>query len=451
MYPDRREAGRVLSIKTALGDYDIAEVVSKLPPDQRPELVVVRADAGRANLPRNIAGLACPAVLVVGDTHHQRSPITTLLTYAKSEPYQAIILDYTRQHAHFFLEAGLDRVFWLPGFNVERMAVAPTPVDIPMSFVGGVDRVHPRRFALVEALQRAGLPLQVGRAPRVVARAIHARTRVNLNCSLNGDLNLRVLEVLASGGFLLTDRLGIESGFDALFADGQHIVAYDDIEDCIEKSRRYLRDALAAAAVARAGHAAYESVLAPERIRSDFFALCKGGAVRPEFEVGTDRRSALPRAHEHAALMRRVATYEVLQALQLAQETSAVLATPAADPYLLSDAADLVRVELAVDAIDDDGGKLDAFLNRAGVASRVRRLRGVGEIREKRWDAVLATRTEWRSRRYDAVFARNASALLIVTDLGDDAEAARALKTAGFNRLTDVAPVFTAPAGKRQS
>src|SRR5216683_7639606 len=74
MYPDRREAGRALSVKTALGDYDIAEVVSGLPPEQRPELVVVRADTSRANLPRNIAGLPCPAVLVVGDTHHQRSP-----------------------------------------------------------------------------------------------------------------------------------------------------------------------------------------------------------------------------------------------------------------------------------------------------------------------------------------------------------------------------------------
>jgi hypothetical protein len=451
MYPDRREAGRVLSIKTALGDYDIAEVVSRLPPEQRPELVVVRADTSRANLPRNIAGLPCPAVLVVGDTHHQRSPITTLLTYAMSEPYQAVILDYTRQHAHFFLEAGLDRVFWLPGFNIERMALAPAPVDIPMSFVGGVDRVHPRRLAVVEALQRAGLPLQVGRAPRAVARAIHARTRINLNCSLNGDLNLRALEVLASGGFLLTDRLGIESGFDTLFADGRHLVAYDDIEDCIEKSRRYLRDALSAAAIARAGHAAYETLLAPERIRSDFFALCESGVVRSEFEIGTDRRCGLPRVHENAALMRRIATYEVLQALQLAQETPAVLATPAADPYLLSDAADLVRVELAVDAIDDDGGKLDAFLMRAGVASRVRRLRGASEIREKRWDAVLATRADWRFRRYDPVFARNASALLIVSDLGDDAEASRALAAAGFKRLTDVAPVFTAPAGKRQS
>jgi len=264
-------------------------------------------------------------------------------------------------------------------------------------------------------------------------------------------LNLRVLEILASGGFLLTDRLGIESGFDALFTDRRHLVAYDDIEDCIEKSRRYLRDALSAAAIARAGHAAYETLLAPERIRSDFFALCESGVVRSEFEIGTDRRCGPPRVHQNDALMRRIATYEVLQALQLAQETSAVLATPAADPYLLSDAADLVRVELAADAIDDDGGKLDAFLTRAGVASRVRRLRGAGEIREKRWDAVLATRADWRSRRYDPVFARNASALLIVSDLGDDAEASRALEAAGFKRLTDVAPVFTAPTGKRQS
>lgn len=448
MYPDRREGDRVLSIKTPLGDYDIAEVVARMPVEQRPDFVVVRADAGRANLPRNIAGLPCPAVVVVGDTHHQRSPITQLLTYVLSEPYQAVILDYTRQHAHFFIEAGLGRVYWLPGFNVERIAVRPTPTDIPMSFVGGVDRVHPRRLAVVEALQRAGLPLQLGRAPRTVARTIHARTRINLNCSLNGDLNLRVLEVLASGGFLLTDRLGIESGFDTLFADGQHLVLYDGIEDCIEKARRFLRDAMSTAALARAGHAAFEAMLAPERIRADFFALCDAGRVRPEFEIGSDRRGALPRVHDRTALMRRIATYEVLQAIQLAQEKPAVLATPAVDPYLLSDAADLVRVELAGDTIDDDGGKLAAFLERADVAQRVRLLRGVGEIREKRWDVVLATRTDWRSRRYDAVFARNAGAVLIVSDLGEDEEAEHSLTAAGFKRLTDVAPVFTASATK---
>jgi len=447
MYPDRRDGDRVLSIKTALGEYDIAEVVAKLPAGQRPDLVVVRADTSRANLPRNIAALRCPAVVVVGDTHHQRSPITTLLTHVLSEPYRAVILDYTRQHAHFFLEAGLEHVYWLPGFNVERMAVRAQPMDIPMSFVGGVDRVHPRRLAVVEALQRAGLPLQVGRAPRAIARSIHARSRISLNCSLNGDLNLRVLEVLASGSFLLTDRLGIESGFDALFADGRDLVTYDSIDDCIEKSRRYLRDGLAAAAIARAGHAAYETLLAPERIRADFLALCDSGRTRPEF-VLADRRSALPRQRDRAALLRRIAAYEVLQAMQLAQEAPAILATPGTDPCLLSDAADLIRVRLAVDAIDEDGGKLDAFLASAGVAGCIRRLRGVGEIRDGRWDALLASRADWSSRRYDAVFARNPAALLIVSDLGEDAVAARALEKAGFKRLTEVAPVFTRPATK---
>jgi len=444
MYPDRRDGERVLSVRTAVGEYDIADVVEKLPVGQRPDLVVVRADTSRANLPRNIAGLRCPAVVVVGDTHHQRSPITALLTYALSEPFAAVILDYTRQHAHFFLEAGLGHVYWLPGFNIERLPVKPVPTDIPMSFVGGVDRVHPRRLAVVEALRRAGLPLQVGRAPRQMARAIHARTRINLNCSLNGDLNLRVLEVLASGGFLLTDRLGIESGLDALFEDGRHVVLYDSIEDCIEKSRRYLRDGLAAAAIARAGHAAYEERLAPERIRADFFALCDSGRVRPEFALA-DRRSALPPAPDRAALMRRIASYEVLQALQLAHEAPAILASAAADPHLLSDAADLVRLRLGVDAIDEGGGCRDAFLERAGVASAVRRLRSLTDIRGTRWDALLATRADWNSRRYETVFTRNPGALLIVSDLGEDAPATQALAAAGFQRLTEVAPVFTAP------
>src|SRR6266851_6338763 len=109
LYPNQSIDGRVLSVRTPHGEYDIAQVMDRIPPEQRPDLLIVRADASGLNMPRNVAAARCPAVLVVGDTHHMRNPIGRLLLYACAETFAAVIIDYTRQHGHFFIEAGLPR------------------------------------------------------------------------------------------------------------------------------------------------------------------------------------------------------------------------------------------------------------------------------------------------------------------------------------------------------
>src|ERR1700752_3043196 len=121
--PDRSEGNRAISLKTPLGRYDLAVQIERLPAEQRPDLVVVRADATRRNRPSNLASVKARRVLLIGDTHHGRAPIEGLIRYARSEPFDLILLDYTRQHGHFFQEAGLREVHWLPAF-----AIDPSPV-----------------------------------------------------------------------------------------------------------------------------------------------------------------------------------------------------------------------------------------------------------------------------------------------------------------------------------
>src|SRR5512140_962599 len=71
--PDWRDEhdadGRVRSLATPLGEYDLASVAARLPPEQRPEAVVCVVDASWRNLPRNLAAFPCPRVLLVADTH----------------------------------------------------------------------------------------------------------------------------------------------------------------------------------------------------------------------------------------------------------------------------------------------------------------------------------------------------------------------------------------------
>lgn len=434
-YPNRADAGRVLSLKTAVGEYDISAVAARLPVEQRPTLLIVRGDNTSSNVPRNLGALSCRKVLAVGDTHHHPGPIRRLLRYALSEPFDAVIFDYTRQHAHFFVEAGLSSVYWLPAFNVSRINLpAHVRRDVAMTFIGNVGSRHPRRVKLFEALMRAGLPLQVIKAEASRARMIHARSRISLNCSLNGDLNLRVFEVLASRGMLLTDRLGPQAGLDLLLAEGQHTVMYDSAEDCVAHSRTLLKDPALADRIAEAGHAHYEMTLAPERIREDFFAIVDSGKARREFEVGHDPRSGLERSGDRRRLMRRIAQYELMQELHRQLERLRVAAMPGVDTRLLGDILDLPRLSLAVDvgAEPEREGAARDQLARIGMAGRCEFLGGEAGLTSRPWDVLLATIADWRAGRARAAMNRGSASLLLVTDLADDPAARNEIVAAGL-------------------
>ena len=71
----------------------------------------------------------------------------------------------------------------------------------PLTFVGQVGRFHPYRRWVLQQVQAAGLPLETLRGTLAQTADIYADSQITLNISLNGDLNLRVFEALAAGGF----------------------------------------------------------------------------------------------------------------------------------------------------------------------------------------------------------------------------------------------------------
>src|SRR5690348_12760004 len=232
------------TLQSPTGDYDIVELVSKLPSAMRPELLVVRVESAKIAIPRNIGALGIPAALLIADTHHNPQPIQSLLQYALSEPFEWTIFDCCRQHAHFFVEAGVKNVTWLPGLNIVRSPISPRQLkpDIQVSFVGTVDAQHSHRAVLIDVLKHARVPLQAGRASPADTRSLHAHSMISLNCSLNGDLNMRTFEILEAGGFLLTDKLGLESGLDLLFDIGRDLIVYESAKDCLGKVRWFLQN-----------------------------------------------------------------------------------------------------------------------------------------------------------------------------------------------------------------
>ncbi|MBF0333442.1 MAG: glycosyltransferase family 1 protein, partial [Alphaproteobacteria bacterium] len=339
---DTADQDGVHTLRAPSASYDVAEILARLPAEQHPELVVVKADASLANIPRRLDRLSCPKILILGDTHHMPRPIRRLIDYAFEERFDRIVTDCDRQHLHFFREAGFERVHWLPHLawrpNWREPAAAPVEDAV---FIGQTGLLHPWRLHVLGRVAAAGLPLLVTRAKQDDAADIYSRARVTLNCSLNGDLNLRIFEVLSAGGFLLTDRLAAAAGLGRLLEEGRHYAAWGDADELIEKTRFYLDDAAAATAIRHAGRRHLEAVFHPDLQRRRFFDLVDG-REDPMFTLDDEPRCQVVVAPARERLFTRVAIYERLQDLHRAASVLRLFSPSLAGPTAL-DAGDLWR------------------------------------------------------------------------------------------------------------
>ena len=375
----RHVAGRISSLKISAGSFDVRDVVRTLPASQQPEIVIVKADASGRNLPRNLGSLKCPKILIVGDTHHMQQPVQSLLRYAKEEPFDFVIFDHTRHHAHFFAEAGVQNVHWLPavdyGFIPHELIKKPSR---PLTFVGQAGRHHPYRCWVLDQVKAAGLPLEVLRGSLAQTADLYADSQITLNVSLNGDLNLRVFESLAAGGFLLTDELPAHSGLPQLFEAGKHLDTWRTPDELIEKIRYYRAHPAEAQRIRKAGQAELLRAHHPEVKLKEFYDLIFSGQVNPVYDLGKDARCARAIAKAATAPLLAndplIAAYETLQELH---RVSRQVTVYCAAPDELNKLEDLPRLKSAplseiraVETVSEAAGpKAEAVLWWEGAAA----------------------------------------------------------------------------------
>jgi glycogen(starch) synthase len=129
-----------------------------------------------------------------------------------------------------YLEAFRDRgiqASWLPlACDPDVHRKREVEPDLDVVFVGNVRPCHARRRALLDRLAKNFRVHEIQGAYRDDMARFFSRARVVFNCSLAGDLNMRVFEALSCGSLLVTDR--IKNGLEDVFADGEHLALYDD-------------------------------------------------------------------------------------------------------------------------------------------------------------------------------------------------------------------------------
>jgi GT2 family glycosyltransferase/glycosyltransferase involved in cell wall biosynthesis len=209
-------------------------------------LLVVEGDTF---VPKGVSEAPCPTALWAIDNHiHASRPDGWHLAAAPDFEH---VFCAQKDFVAAFAERGVT-ARWLPNACEPSLFQGPAAArDLDLVFVGHVLPIHARRRALLERLRRRFRVLEKEGVYGEEMAQILRRAKVVWNCSLAGDLNMRVFEGLAAGGLVVTDR--IANGQDSLFADGEHLALYDDatLENVVERA---LVDAQGREEIAARGH-----------------------------------------------------------------------------------------------------------------------------------------------------------------------------------------------------
>ena len=343
---DQHDGSRCVSLQTPMGQYDIQTIIDRLPDKQKPELLIVKADATRGNHPYGISKLKIPTVLILGDTQHMNQPIQSVLQYAIDENYDFYVNDHKRHHLHFFEESNI-KTYWFPGLLVRSWGIPfQSERPIKLSFVGQTGQFHHYRKAILEKLISDGYPLRSFQGPQRDASIIYAQSQITLNISLNGDVNLRVFEVLCAGGFLITDKTSPQSGLELLFRDNEHLVLFEDYKDLTAKIHFFLQNPNEALEIAHRGYDEFWAHHNPEIKKGQLLNLIFKGELPPLYSGDIDKRSTdFPRPNK-IKLTGRIKIYEHFQHLHAINTSLKVVFTRTSDPQILSDLIDLPRINL---------------------------------------------------------------------------------------------------------
>ncbi len=439
-YEDVFDGVDAISLRTPAGPYDIRTLLDRIPPQQKPEALLVTSDSTRAAVPLNLGAFDGPKALLMGDTHHLEGPLRFMLGYIHAERFDILVGNHLPQHLHYFARLGRGRAIWVPGAWVRNYAIpfATKRTGLPV-LAGSFGAYHPRRVILHSELAARGVEVAVHSAiPQDEAARLHAEAPMTINCSLNGDLNMRVLEAIGHGGLLLTDRLRPEAGLERLFVSGESLVIYDGGKDLATKIRHFLDHPDEGLAIARRGYDVYQRSHHPDRKAEQILSALFGDRRFPASDSRDTRVTSLG-ADDTDALRERLLVYEHLQERnRIATSPMRVRATGEVAARTFLDLADLTFVEMSRSTAHA-GDRTHQILKRTGYAERV------AHDDDPSADILLALSASLASPTFAATIATARPESIVVTNATDAAQTAlddAAVGPFGYRRNSTEPPVF---------
>ena len=142
------------------------------------------------------------SIAIIGDTHHGKQPISKLIQWLSMIRIDKIALKQTAHHKPIFESFGF-KVLQLPYYahNVKMHDVNDDYIE-RIVFYGSVSNRHIKRVELLEFLASKGLPIDIFSGDRDNSFKVYNSYCASINMPLNNDINYRIYEIMASGGFV---------------------------------------------------------------------------------------------------------------------------------------------------------------------------------------------------------------------------------------------------------
>ncbi len=274
---------------------------------------------------------------------------------------------------------------------------------------------------MIMGMQKKGYPLRILQCPHSESAYHYNQAQITFNCSLNGDLNLRIFEVLAAGGFLMTDRLSPQSGLNQLFQDKNHLACYDSMDDLFAKLDYYLAHPDEAIRCAEQGCKEYYRRFTPDLMTDRLWDIVFNGKSDLRLNFDKDLQSV-----SRESVLARVGLYEFFQELHRHQERVSALFFPGTDQRLIRDISCLPRFYVRIAGTSEFSSRM-LFRTADG----------------KNWDMLVAPGSALTGQNVKGL-ADNASLFqyLVIPDANSEMSGIQSLFTYGFTQTVAGQPVF---------
>lgn len=244
--------------------------------------------------PAELLAAQCPVVGVLIDVHQQ---LSVRLSYARYFDHVFIAqLDYLS----LFKAIPHSSAHWLPlGCSPNIHFIPGLKRSFDVGFVGKLGyQGTPRRQVLQSILSRFASndynqfysPIEMGE--------IYSSSKIVFNKSINGDVNMRIFEAMASGALLVTDR--VANGLHMIATEGIHYVGYDTIAEAEDKIAYYLlhEDERLVISSAGQGHV-FANHTYVKRLESIFLAVSAAAKAKSPARTAAPRTEVAWRSEYH--------------------------------------------------------------------------------------------------------------------------------------------------------
>ncbi len=223
---------KVKNLQIPFMDGDMEGVLAQLPVGWEPD-VFLYIDTGLFYTLKNMGALNCLKACYLIDSH-----IAFDLHLEFAENYDIVFAAH-KPAVEMFKKKGIENVFWIP--PACDPALHEKKAEEKLYDVGFVGSSNPERVHLLNELgQRFNIYYERCFLERMAE--VFSQSKIVFNKSIEGGLNMRVFEVLASGSMLLTNETN-GSGLQDFFQDRKHLVIYRNENELFELADYYLKNA----------------------------------------------------------------------------------------------------------------------------------------------------------------------------------------------------------------